>query len=173
MGVLQSDAFDALAYIEEILHWEIVFFFLQTPELAYLRKPFIYRTDICGEGNLIHLFLAQRAQTTRLQQFAYFVESYLLFEVVWVNHAAKVRISERFSKYFIKSCLKICSIPKKALPLHPLLRQTSTGEMVEWSITVVLKTTVPRGTGGSNPSLSAKSSSLNSLFFVSHAKYQS
>ena len=30
------------------------------------------------------------------------------------------------------------------------------GEMVEWSITVVLKTTVPRGTGGSNPSLSAK-----------------
>ncbi len=29
------------------------------------------------------------------------------------------------------------------------------GEMVEWSITVVLKTTVPRGTGGSNPSLSA------------------
>ena len=31
----------------------------------------------------------------------------------------------------------------------------STGEMVEWSITVVLKTTVPRGTGGSNPSLSA------------------
>ena len=27
--------------------------------------------------------------------------------------------------------------------------------MVEWSITVVLKTTVPRGTGGSNPSLSA------------------
>ncbi len=29
------------------------------------------------------------------------------------------------------------------------------GEMVEWSITVVLKTTVPRGTEGSNPSLSA------------------
>ena len=27
--------------------------------------------------------------------------------------------------------------------------------MVEWSITPVLKTGVPRGTGGSNPSLSA------------------
>ena len=27
--------------------------------------------------------------------------------------------------------------------------------MVEWSITTVLKTVVPRGTGGSNPSLSA------------------
>ena len=31
----------------------------------------------------------------------------------------------------------------------------SIGEMVEWSITAVLKTAVPRGTGGSNPSLSA------------------
>ena len=30
--------------------------------------------------------------------------------------------------------------------------------MVEWSITVVLKTTVLRGTGGSNPSLSARKS---------------
>ena len=29
--------------------------------------------------------------------------------------------------------------------------------MVEWSITAVLKTAVLRGTGGSNPSLSAKS----------------
>ena len=32
---------------------------------------------------------------------------------------------------------------------------SSTGEMVEWSITTVLKTVVLRGTGGSNPSLSA------------------
>ena len=30
------------------------------------------------------------------------------------------------------------------------------GEMVEWSITPVLKTGVLRGTGGSNPSLSAQ-----------------
>ena len=28
--------------------------------------------------------------------------------------------------------------------------------MVEWSITTVLKTVVPRGTGGSNPFLSVK-----------------
>ena len=34
--------------------------------------------------------------------------------------------------------------------------QTEFGEMVEWSITTVLKTVVPRGTGGSNPSLSAR-----------------
>ncbi len=32
---------------------------------------------------------------------------------------------------------------------------TDNGEMVEWSITTVLKTVVLRGTGGSNPSLSA------------------
>ena len=31
------------------------------------------------------------------------------------------------------------------------------GEMAEWSIAAVLKTVVLRGTGGSNPSLSAKS----------------
>ncbi len=30
------------------------------------------------------------------------------------------------------------------------------GEMAEWSIATVLKTVVLRGTGGSNPSLSAK-----------------
>ena len=40
--------------------------------------------------------------------------------------------------------------------------------MVEWSITVVLKTTVLRGTGGSNPSLSANKNGnrFGSLFFV-------
>ena len=36
------------------------------------------------------------------------------------------------------------------------------GEMVEWSITTVLKTVVLRGTGGSNPSLSAEA------FFDNH-----
>ena len=41
--------------------------------------------------------------------------------------------------------------------------------MVEWSITTVLKTVVPRGTGGSNPSLSARASERNfrRLFFIS------
>ena len=36
--------------------------------------------------------------------------------------------------------------------------------MVEWSITPVLKTGVPRGTGGSNPSLSAK---LGNMLIIS------
>ena len=30
------------------------------------------------------------------------------------------------------------------------------GEVAEWSIATVLKTVVPRGTGGSNPSFSAQ-----------------
>ena len=37
--------------------------------------------------------------------------------------------------------------------------------MVEWSITPVLKTGVLRGTGGSNPSLSAKVADYQRLFF--------
>ena len=37
------------------------------------------------------------------------------------------------------------------------------GEMVEWSITAVLKTAVPRGTGGSNPSLSAINPEIQGL----------
>ena len=51
------------------------------------------------------------------------------------------------------------------VPLHRIWEQALPsrhtfvcfGEMVEWSITPVLKTGVPRGTGGSNPSLSAES----------------
>lgn len=36
------------------------------------------------------------------------------------------------------------------------LRNKSTGEMAEWSIAAVLKTVELRGSGGSNPSLSAE-----------------
>ena len=35
------------------------------------------------------------------------------------------------------------------------------GEMAEWSNAVVLKTIVPRGTGGSNPSFSAKKNNIS------------
>ena len=51
------------------------------------------------------------------------------------------------------------------LPLQPLSERKLVhhyhGEMVEWSITTVLKTVVPRGTGGSNPSLSAEKTLQN------------
>ena len=39
--------------------------------------------------------------------------------------------------------------------MHPLL-EIKRGEMAEWSIAAVLKTVELRGSGGSNPSLSAK-----------------
>ena len=44
---------------------------------------------------------------------------------------------------------------RKSIILGSSFAQVALGEMVEWSITAVLKTAVPRGTGGSNPSLSA------------------
>ncbi len=37
----------------------------------------------------------------------------------------------------------------------PFESQFDYGEMAEWSNAAVLKTVVPKGTGGSNPSLSA------------------
>lgn len=39
--------------------------------------------------------------------------------------------------------------------MHSLNRGNKFGEVVEWSITAVLKTVELRGSGGSNPSLSA------------------
>ena len=49
---------------------------------------------------------------------------------------------------------------KKSRTFAALLKKSTSkrsfGEMAEWSIAAVLKTVVLRGTGGSNPSLSAK-----------------
>ena len=105
-------------------------------------------------------------------------------DFLWISEvpppSPRVKITH-FTSILQKSRLKICRIQKKALILHPLsdkrlqrhtqtFRSENTGEMVEWSITVVLKTTVPRGTGGSNPSLSAhkfRSPLIFSGFFIS------
>ena len=46
--------------------------------------------------------------------------------------------------------------------MHSLFDQ---GEMAEWSNAPVLKTGVLRGTGGSNPSLSAKLADFQRVFF--------
>ena len=64
------------------------------------------------------------------------------------------------------SCQKtkpyLCTHKTKTTVLLVKSRQVfPQGEMVEWSITTVLKTVVPRGTGGSNPSLSAKVSATS------------
>ena len=57
-------------------------------------------------------------------------------------------MKRRFSLFTFLNSLLFCTFA-------PAFRQTSTGEMVEWSITAVLKTAALRGAGGSNPSLSA------------------
>ena len=56
------------------------------------------------------------------------------------------------------------------------LRNKSTGEMAEWSIAAVLKTVELRGSGGSNPSLSAQSPvnrKIYGTFFIVTFEYQS
>ena len=54
------------------------------------------------------------------------------------------------------------------LSAKKILHLRSAGEMAEWSNAVVLKTIVPKGTGGSNPSLSAykKLNLMIELFFI-------
>ena len=62
------------------------------------------------------------------------------------------------------------NVKRDASPVSKNLLKAAFGKVVEWSITAVLKTAVPRGTGGSNPSLSAESKKGNhydSLFFIS------
>ena len=72
-----------------------------------------------------------------------------------------------------KNFKNICTIQKKAVLLHPLL-EIKRGEMAEWSIAAVLKTVELRGSGGSNPSLSAKKKRRNQkwllLFFFGEDK---
>ena len=68
-----------------------------------------------------------------------------------------------------KNISKNLHISKKYITFAPLLKPEAVistfGEMVEWSITTVLKTVVLRGTGGSNPSLSALISNLRVAYF--------
>ena len=67
------------------------------------------------------------------------------------KHSYQQRFSEKHNEIFVISnkFSYLCS----AFRTYSI--RNSFGEMVEWSITTVLKTVVPRGTGGSNPSLSA------------------
>ena len=55
---------------------------------------------------------------------------------------------------------------KKTSDLCTAFETRCLGEMVEWSITPVLKTGVLRGTGGSNPSLSAERQENESCVFL-------
>ena len=93
MRVLHPDAGDGLADVEEELHREVILLLLQAPELTHLIEPLVDLMTICGEGYLVNLLLTQRAEATLLQQPPYFVETKFVFEVIRINHAAKVRIN--------------------------------------------------------------------------------
>ena len=60
---------------------------------------------------------------------------------------------------------RIFAYSEKICTFAPLLRAARSlkapGEVAEWSIAAVLKTVVLRGTGGSNPSLSAERTGQN------------
>ncbi len=63
-----------------------------------------------------------------------------------------------------------CLVVQKKVPTFASLSERKpifkiVGEMSEWSNVPVLKTGVPQGTGGSNPSLSAKLADFQRVFF--------
>ena len=74
--------------------------------------------------------------------------------------SAHWHISSRQCAICEKNIVNIWHIAKHCVSLHSQTRKDDHslhGEMAEWSNAPVLKTGVLQGTGGSNPSLSAKS----------------
>ena len=86
----------------------------------------------------------------------------LLFASFFMRGVLFLGVYRQNNKYVIKNRIKNLAELKKciifALAFEHEACLLDKGEMVEWSITTVLKTVVLRGTGGSNPSLSAKAS---------------
>ena len=152
MRSLHADTCHCLADVEEVLHGEIVCLLLETAEFAYLFQLLADEIMSVGETDIVDHLLAQRTEAVLFQKAANITKSYLLFKVIRINHGAKVQKKHLSCKKSLKNLFKW----KNMSTFAPAFKTRSTGEMVEWSITVVLKTTVLRGTGGSNPSLSAK-----------------
>ena len=75
-------------------------------------------------------------------------------------------INEKYSQKYL--VVKIYSATFAPLnERRPLSFSAKTlGKVAEWSIAPVLKTDVPKGTGGSNPSLSARKSGNNFYCFL-------
>ena len=103
MGTLQTDATDSLPDIEELLHGKIVFLLLKPTELTHLGQPFVHFMAIRGKGHLIYLLLTQSTEATILQEFADLIEAKLMFEVIRINHAAKLHNLQEIAE---KVCLK-------------------------------------------------------------------
>ena len=84
----------------------------------------------------------------------------MLFNILpWrKNLSFAKRKTNLFKKVLNKNRLNVCRFKKKLYLCNAFEEIQSSkhfGEMAEWSIAAVLKTVVLRGTGGSNPSLSA------------------
>ena len=87
--------------------------------------------------------------------------------------SAHWHISSRQCAICEKNIVNIWHIAKHCVSLHSQTRKDDHslhGEMAEWSNAPVLKTGVLQGTGGSNPSLSAKVS-VTSCITTSYADF--
>ena len=69
----------------------------------------------------------------------------------------KNREKEKKVHFFCRKIWRLKKKPYLCIAFENKASQKELGEMAEWSIAAVLKTVVLRGTGGSNPSLSAES----------------
>ena len=92
MSIFQTDTGHRFSHIEEIVEGEVLFLLLYSTELTHLFQPFIDDCRIVRESYLIHLLLTQCTQTLGFQECAYLVETNLRFEVLRVNHVAKLII---------------------------------------------------------------------------------
>ena len=92
-------------------------------------------------------------------------------------HKKKVNnpLLQHLYRTFVEKVQKNLQITILFVPLHSLLKGKHIGELAEWSNAAVLKTVDLNGSGGSNPSLSAKHNEksrqacLNAIFLLCFA----
>ena len=68
---------------------EVFYFLHQSTELTHLHEPFVNEFCVAAERHLVHLFLAKWRETSFAQHFTDFIESYLVFKIIWINHGCK------------------------------------------------------------------------------------
>ena len=84
-----------------------------------------------------------------------------------MRNQKKVQKTQNFTHFSCMVYFFDISLHHQTKRDHIFVEKTTLGEVAEWSIAPVLKTDVLKGTGGSNPSLSAeKQISLRSLLFL-------
>ena len=86
VGVLQADALQGGAHVEEEGQRHVGVLLAQAPKLAHLFQPFVDGRRVLAKRHLIDKQLAQRRQTTLLEQEADVVDADLPFVVVGIYH---------------------------------------------------------------------------------------